>query len=305
MTPKVSLCIPAYREADKLAKLLDSIASQDFRDFEVIVSDDSPDNAVQQICEAYPALAIRYFRNTPAKGSPGNWNFAIAQARAPWVKLMHHDDYFYDSRALGTFYQASEAQPHIDYFFSDTYIFDSHRNTGYVYEVDQQVLGRIHEQAAYLFHRNIIGAPSVGFFKNGLPMQFDEQLIWLVDIEFYCRLLGSSKVAHISEPLVTTVISDSQLTSGLRDVLKVEVGEFLYAYHKLHDAMDALNLKMMHMRMLDLCVQFNLKSEAQLREAGMMQPIPSMMKRIMRSNRMHPRLAQSLFYRLFKFDVLR
>ena len=39
----ISICIPAYKHPDFLKRLLDSISIQSFRDFEVIISDDSPD----------------------------------------------------------------------------------------------------------------------------------------------------------------------------------------------------------------------------------------------------------------------
>jgi glycosyltransferase involved in cell wall biosynthesis len=47
MNPKISICIPTYKQVDKLEVLLRSIDSQTFRDFEVIVSDDSPDMDVE------------------------------------------------------------------------------------------------------------------------------------------------------------------------------------------------------------------------------------------------------------------
>jgi glycosyltransferase involved in cell wall biosynthesis len=303
--PFVSICIPAYREPDKLAKLLDSIASQDFSDFEVIVSDDSPDDSVKHTCERFPQLAIRYFKNTPSKGSPANWNFAIAQASAPWIKLIHHDDYFYSASALRRFVQATQDQPDADYFFSNTFIFESTVEKGRVYGVDMQVLDRISEQPAYLFHRNLIGAPSVGFFKQSMHLRFDEQLIWLVDVEFYCRLLFQHTVGHIPEPLVTTVVSDSQLTTGLRNVIKFEVGEFLYSYHKLMPHFNTLNRRIMRMRMLDLCLQYEIKSATNLRKAGITGPLPALMKLLMACNRVHSNFTRSLFYRLFKFELLR
>ncbi|MCX7010103.1 MAG: glycosyltransferase, partial [Kiritimatiellaeota bacterium] len=45
MTPKVSICIPAYQQPQGLARALQSLLEQDFRDYEVIVTDDSADAA--------------------------------------------------------------------------------------------------------------------------------------------------------------------------------------------------------------------------------------------------------------------
>lgn len=41
MGPLLSICIPAYERPALLKRLLDSIAKQVFKDFEVIITDDS------------------------------------------------------------------------------------------------------------------------------------------------------------------------------------------------------------------------------------------------------------------------
>ncbi|MBC7937190.1 MAG: glycosyltransferase, partial [Rhizobacter sp.] len=75
---KISVCIPAYKNADFLRRCLDSLVSQSFTGFEVILSDDSPDDSVATIAEAYKKdLQIIYFKNDPSLGTPANWNFAM------------------------------------------------------------------------------------------------------------------------------------------------------------------------------------------------------------------------------------
>jgi glycosyltransferase involved in cell wall biosynthesis len=46
MNPLISICIPAYKRTEFLQRLLDSIDIQTFKNFEVIVTDDSPGNDV-------------------------------------------------------------------------------------------------------------------------------------------------------------------------------------------------------------------------------------------------------------------
>ena len=76
--PLISICIPAYKQVDFLQRLLDSIRTQTFRDFEVILTDDSPDNAVADLVTAFStALPIRFIKNPVALGTPENWNEAI------------------------------------------------------------------------------------------------------------------------------------------------------------------------------------------------------------------------------------
>ena len=56
--PKVSICIPAYENAEGIQKLLRSIEEQTYTDFEVIVSDDSRTGAVEQAVRAEAACRM-------------------------------------------------------------------------------------------------------------------------------------------------------------------------------------------------------------------------------------------------------
>lgn len=49
MGRKVSICIPCYNNAAEVKRLLDSIYCQDYTDFEVNISDDSTENATEDL----------------------------------------------------------------------------------------------------------------------------------------------------------------------------------------------------------------------------------------------------------------
>jgi glycosyltransferase involved in cell wall biosynthesis len=103
----ISICIPAFKRTDFLQRLLDSIAMQTFRDFEVIVTDDSPDLAVKTLCEQYKErLPLSYFRNERPLGTPENWNEAVRRANGEWIKIMHDDDWLAGKDSLACFAEA-------------------------------------------------------------------------------------------------------------------------------------------------------------------------------------------------------
>src|SRR4051812_41659914 len=117
--PFISICIPAYKRIDDLKRLLNSISQQTFKNFEVIVSDDSPDDSVEQLCTAYTtSLNLIYYNNTPALGTPENWNAAIRKANGTWIKLMHDDDYFASDESLQIYVDAAKSFPETKLFYS-------------------------------------------------------------------------------------------------------------------------------------------------------------------------------------------
>src|SRR5436305_6619415 len=106
MVPLISICIPAYKNVEYLKRLLDSIATQTFRYFEVIITDDSNDNSVYDYINSNNrGFLLSYNKNEKPLGSPENWNAAVRRAKGDWIKIMHHDDWFSSNSALDVFVQ--------------------------------------------------------------------------------------------------------------------------------------------------------------------------------------------------------
>src|SRR5688500_12792749 len=104
--PFISICIPAYKRVEFLKRLLDSIVIQEFRDMEVIVTDDSPGHEIEALCALYETLfTIRYFKNPISLGTPENWNESIRRANGQWIKLVHDDDWFSGPDSLACFHR--------------------------------------------------------------------------------------------------------------------------------------------------------------------------------------------------------
>ncbi|MDO9375073.1 MAG: glycosyltransferase family 2 protein [Ferruginibacter sp.] len=114
----ISICIPAYKRIKDLKQLLDSINVQTFKDFEVIVTDDSPDDTVRKFLVEYnPDFKLVYFKNDPVLGTPENWNEGIRKATGDWIKIMHDDDYFTSIYSLQFFADAIIKNPVAEVFF--------------------------------------------------------------------------------------------------------------------------------------------------------------------------------------------
>lgn len=92
--PLVSVCIPTYNGEQFISDALDSIVSQSFQDYEVVVSDDNSSDNTLEIVEAYEHAfpgGLSVLRHEPA-GIGANWNFAIRNSRGRYIKLLMQDD---------------------------------------------------------------------------------------------------------------------------------------------------------------------------------------------------------------------
>jgi len=94
---KISVCIPAYNRAIVLPELLESILTQDFDSFEVVINEDfSPErieirNIVESFSELYPNR-IKYFENEINLGFDANLRSLIDHSSGDYCLFMGNDD---------------------------------------------------------------------------------------------------------------------------------------------------------------------------------------------------------------------
>jgi glycosyltransferase involved in cell wall biosynthesis len=232
----VSICIPAYRAPHLLKRCLDSVAMQDFPDYEVIVSDDSGDSSVENVVETHRLKnKIRYFKNEQRLGSPLNWNKAIGHAEGKYIKMLHHDDYFLREDSLNKFVTAMTRHPESFLAFSYTEIHFLKTSDVFIHKQGRGQLKRLLREPEFLFFRNIIGAPSATIFRRSVTMEFNKNYRWLVDVEFYMRLLQKSpKTVCIPEALVA--VSDGeegQITQNVHNDRNTVINENLMLFSEI------------------------------------------------------------------------
>ncbi len=225
--PHISICIPAYKHVDYLQRLLDSVCRQTFKDFEVVITDDSPDDGVNQLFEKFKAdIKIRYYKNERTLGTPENWNEAIRKAEGAWIKLMHDDDWLANENSLQNFYEATLAHPNCPFFFSAYKNIDE--NSGNSKTVQLSASGRffLWSGSLNLFKKQYIGNPSCTLIKKNLNLWYDTDFKWVVDFEYYIRCLKKAGAYfYISKVLINVGINDKQVTNYTFRKPEVEIPE--------------------------------------------------------------------------------
>ncbi len=242
---KVSIAIPAYdyhgHGGRLITDLLRTISQQQgFKpgEIELVVSDHSvePHNDVKSMCRWYGAntdLTVKHHRNKENIGnSPANLNKAISICNGTVIKIMFQDDLFYNAGALkmicerltqsadkqwlvcGCNHTADDGQS----FYWDL-----------VPEWNDNILEGV----------NTISSPSVVAIRNGTEIRFDENLVMMMDCEFYYAMNEKyGQPVYLSDKLVTNRVHQQQISYQFnedqesRDVkLKKEVD---YCFAKFH-----------------------------------------------------------------------
>ncbi|MFN9710487.1 MAG: glycosyltransferase family 2 protein [Bacteroidota bacterium] len=263
--PLISICIPAYKRISFLKRLLDSVSEQSFHDFEVVITDDSPDKQVESCIRDYTdKFQIIYHKNLHPLGSPANWNKAIALARGTWIKIMHDDDWFASENSLLRFAEAAKKNQSSFFFsgYQNFYLENGTHSCFVISLLDEFLLRR---NPLYLFRTNYIGHPSTTLIRNDRSSWFDEHIKWVGDFEFYIRLLKQDKnFVAIKEPLVNIGIGDDQITKIAFRNPEIEIPENIYILNLLGS--DALGNIFVYDYFWRLCRNLRITHEKQMHQ---------------------------------------
>jgi len=91
---ELTIGLPVYNGERYLAAALDSILSQSYSGFQLIISDNASTDSTMEICLEYASRDHRVVYHRQDKNMGGAWNFnvVVAMANSPFFKWISHDD---------------------------------------------------------------------------------------------------------------------------------------------------------------------------------------------------------------------
>ena len=106
-----SVIIPMYNRVSTIRRCLDSILSQDFKDYEIIVVDDaSEDDSVAMVETYLPSDHLKLVKSQENRGVCATRGLGVKQARGKWIMFIDSDDAFYPG-AFKTIYEETSKAP--------------------------------------------------------------------------------------------------------------------------------------------------------------------------------------------------
>lgn len=206
---RFSIAIPTHDRGSNgpkwMRELLYSIKTQTFRDLEIVVSDQSKNDNILNVCKEYSDdfkfKYVRYTGNVPCE----NINIALKECEGEIIKIMFSDDIFINDKSLEIIdkeYQESKCSWAFSGFCGtkdgkNFYDYKKPRWTDYMLE-----------------GRNLLSSPSVVSFLNISKEYFDENLKLLLDTDFYHRMRWENGPPHIIEEfLVANRDHDDRISS--------------------------------------------------------------------------------------------
>ena len=92
--PEISIIVPVYHVEKQLRRALDSILSQTFTDFELILINDGGNEEESAICREYAEKDSRIVYLTQTnQGQSAARNRGLDQCRGNWIMFVDSDDW--------------------------------------------------------------------------------------------------------------------------------------------------------------------------------------------------------------------
>ena len=97
--PEVSIIIPVYNTGKYIAKAVESVLNQTFKDLELIIVDDASTDATYSICEEYAKNddRVRLYKNERNLGMMPNWNNALQYITGKFWAKLDSDDWWQEN----------------------------------------------------------------------------------------------------------------------------------------------------------------------------------------------------------------
>src|SRR5258706_15414830 len=166
--PRVSIGLPVYNGERYLRRALDSILAQDFKDFELIISDNASTDQTAVICREYGKRdsRIRFYQNDTNIGADPNHNRVFELARAQYFKWAAHDDECMPG-LLGRCVEALDRSPEVVLAYPKAELIDENNQ---VMAINSSLIAsdytRPHRRLARVLYRVVWSIPGYGLHRS-------------------------------------------------------------------------------------------------------------------------------------------
>ena len=238
MDTLVSICIPTYEMKGKGVEYLEYsfniLQQQTYTNFEIIISDHSQSPIIEDLCKKWSnKLNIRHYYNDNNRGvSSSNINNAIKKAKGEIIKILFQDDFLYGDNSL-------EIQL--------VHFLGNHNHwlvSACCHLKDNQIKNpfypKYHDNIQY--GENTISSPSVLMFKNEDIIEFDENLFWLMDTDYYKRMYDKFGLPSICNYITVINREHENQVSNTLATEEIKNQEYEYIVDKYKEKLELPNV---------------------------------------------------------------
>lgn len=217
--PKVTVCLPTFNKGRYLSAAINSVLTQEFRDYELLVVDDASTDHTDEIVRSFADSRIRFFRNPQNIGLVENWNHCLELARGNYAIIFHDDDIMLPG-LLRREVEILDGNPTVVLVHTAAQAIDE---KGVILCVPPPhswpalASGLDFVTRFWSLDQGNVVMPSA-MFRRSLVLKlgaFNPDLKYSADADLWQRLAFEGEVAFLDEPLISNRIHSSQTTQKI------------------------------------------------------------------------------------------
>ena len=230
--PVVSVILPTYNRKDLVAKSIQSVLDQTYRDFELIIIDDASTDGTEEVIKEFSDPRILFRKHTENKGGAVARNTGINAAKGAFIAFQDSDDVWLPDKLEKQMAVFDNSPASIGVVYSQCARWEGDKEREIPGEFPKIKNGNIFP---VLLLENFITLPTVVMKKACLAKvgQFDETLPRLQDWELFLRISKHFEFRYVPEPLVHSFFTEGSissqpkaLTMALEIILKKNLEEY-------------------------------------------------------------------------------
>lgn len=232
--PRISVIIPCYNTARFVAEAMESVFSQTYRDYEVVVVNDGSPDTIELEQVLAPWRDKFTYVHTENCGLAGARNNGIRASRGELIALLDSDD-IWEPTFLQVLVGMFEENPGVDVVYSDAVLFGNTDSPGRtlmeMFPPQEEItFESILSSRAWVFVISCIVRREVLVRVGG----FDQDLRYAEDLDLWLRIAhGGFKFLPCSQPLVRYRRRAGSLTAECSP--DQEIRRRIQLYEKLFD----------------------------------------------------------------------
>lgn len=215
---RFSVLLPVYNGERYLAECIESVLTQDFSDFELLIGDDRSTDGTLALVGRYADSRIRVFRSESNLGLFGNVNRLVQAAKGSLVRILCQDDKL-EPNCLSEEVKFFSRQPTLGMAYCNVVLVDAEgRQIHQVSGGDKVIEPHLSLQHFYYDgclpgNLSAVSLRRDCFQKYGL---FDERFTVSGDYEMWVRVCKERDMGVIGKPLVRIRNHQAQLSRTLK-----------------------------------------------------------------------------------------
>lgn len=203
MTPKISVIIKSYNHAQFVGQAIESILSQSFGDFEILITDDASSDATVEMIEQFKDERISLEVSRSNRGIALTMNSLVQRAQGQYLAILNSDDYALPGR-LETQYQYLEKNSEVCALFGMPIGINEEGRPANLFNNFSVPLSFVDFSHStwlrhFFFHGNCLCAPTAMIRRSSFLQLggYDPRYANLHDFDFWIRMAANNKFIHV------------------------------------------------------------------------------------------------------------